>query len=48
MTAFDKYYFEIFDREDPDYDKVIAKYRSEKMSGNWSEDMRIVPVSFNA
>ena len=34
--------------EDPDYDKVIAKYRSENMSGNWSQDMRIVPVNFNA
>ena len=33
--------------EDPDYDKVIARYRSEKMSGNWSQDMRIVPVNFN-
>ncbi|MFL6343513.1 MAG: DEAD/DEAH box helicase family protein, partial [Nitrososphaeraceae archaeon] len=34
--------------EDADYDKVIARYRSEKMSGNWSQDMRIVPVNFNA
>src|SRR5919204_2397514 len=34
--------------EDPDYDKVIARYRSEKMSGNWSQDMRIVPVNFNS
>jgi hypothetical protein len=33
--------------EDPDYDKVIARYRSEKMSGNWSKDMKIVPVNFN-
>jgi hypothetical protein len=33
--------------EDPDYDKVIARYRSEKMCGNWSKDMRIVPVNFN-
>jgi hypothetical protein len=24
--------------------KVIARYRSEKMSGNWSQDMKIVPV----
>ncbi|MFL6368237.1 MAG: hypothetical protein ACJ72T_06765, partial [Nitrososphaeraceae archaeon] len=30
-----------------DYDKVIARYRSEKMSCNWSQDMRIVPVNFN-
>jgi Terminase RNaseH-like domain len=34
--------------EDADYDKVIARYRSEKMNGNWSQDMRIVPVNFNA
>ena len=35
--------------EDADYDKVIARYRSEKMmSGNWSQDMRIVPVNFNS
>jgi hypothetical protein len=27
---------------------VIARYRSEKMSGNWSQDMRIVPVYFNS
>jgi hypothetical protein len=33
--------------EDPDYDKVVARYRSEKMSGNWSKDMKIVPVNFN-
>src|SRR5919201_620146 len=32
--------------EDADYDKVIARYKSEKMSGNWSQDMRIVPVNF--
>jgi len=34
--------------EDPDYDKVIARYRSEKMNGKWSQDMRIVPVNFNS
>jgi hypothetical protein len=34
--------------EDADYDKVIARYRSEKMSDNWSQDMRIVPVNFNS
>lgn len=34
--------------EDPDYDKVIARHRSEKMSGDLSQDMRIVPVNFNA
>ena len=34
--------------EDPDYDEIIARYKSEKMSGNWSQDMRIVPVNFNS
>src|SRR5919106_1420678 len=34
--------------EDPDYDKVIARYKSEKLGGNWSQNMRIVPVNFNA
>jgi Terminase RNaseH-like domain len=34
--------------EDPDYDKVITRYRLEKMSGEWSQDMRIVPVNFNS
>jgi hypothetical protein len=34
--------------EDPDYDKVIARYRSEKLGDNWSENMRIVPVNFNS
>jgi hypothetical protein len=33
---------------DPDYDKVIARYRSEKMSCNWGQDMKIVPVNFNS
>src|SRR5919202_6389344 len=32
--------------EDPDYEKVIARYRSEKLGDNWSQDMRIVPVNF--
>jgi hypothetical protein len=32
--------------EDADYDKVIARYRSEKL-GDWSENMRIIPVNFN-
>jgi hypothetical protein len=26
---------------------VIARYRSEKLGDNWSQDMRIVPVNFN-
>ena len=33
--------------EEADYDKVIARYKSEKMAGNWSQDMKIVPVNFN-
>jgi hypothetical protein len=33
--------------EDPDYDKVIAKYKSDKLGNNWSQNMRIVPVNFN-
>jgi hypothetical protein len=37
--------------EDPDYDKVIARYRAEKLGdNNWSQGqgMRIVPVNFNS
>jgi len=34
--------------EDPDYDKVIARYRAEKLGDNWSQDMKIVPVNFNS
>ena len=33
--------------EDADYDKVIARYRSEKLGDNWSQNMKIVPVNFN-
>ena len=33
--------------EDADYDKVIARYRSEGLGDNWGEFMRIVPVNFN-
>jgi hypothetical protein len=33
--------------EDPHYYKVIARYRSEGLGGNWSQDMKIVPVNFN-
>jgi hypothetical protein len=33
--------------EDPDYDKVIARYKAEKI-GNWSQNMKIVPVNFNS
>ena len=32
--------------EDPDYDKVIARYRSEGL-GDATKDMKIVPVNFN-
>jgi hypothetical protein len=34
--------------EDADYDKVIARYRSEKLGDNWSQNMKIVPVNFNS
>jgi hypothetical protein len=34
--------------EDQDYDKVIARYRTEGLGDNWSENMRIVPVNFNS
>jgi hypothetical protein len=33
--------------EDADYDKVIARYRSEKL-GDATKDMKIVPVNFNS
>jgi hypothetical protein len=33
--------------EDPDYDKVIARYRAVKL-GDGTKDMRIVPVNFNS
>ena len=33
--------------EEADYDKVIARYRSEGFGDSWSKDMRIVPVNFN-
>jgi hypothetical protein len=34
--------------EDPDYDKVIARYKSEGLGGTWSQNMRIIPVNFNS
>ena len=34
--------------EDADYDKVIARFRSEKLGSNWSKDMKIVRVNFNS
>jgi hypothetical protein len=33
--------------EDQDYDRVIARYRAEKL-GDGTQDMRIVPVNFNS
>jgi hypothetical protein len=33
--------------EDADYDKVIARYRSEGLGDSWGENMKIVPVNFN-
>jgi hypothetical protein len=33
--------------EDPDYDKVITRYRSEGLGDSWTKDMKIVPVNFN-
>jgi hypothetical protein len=33
--------------EEAEYDKVIARYKSEGLGDNWSENMRIVPVNFN-
>jgi hypothetical protein len=33
--------------EDPDYDKVIARYRSEGLGDSWSQYMKIIPVNFN-
>jgi hypothetical protein len=33
--------------EDADYDKVIARYRSEGRGDSWGEHMKIVPVNFN-
>jgi hypothetical protein len=33
--------------EEADYDKVIARYRSEGLGDNWGENIKIVPVNFN-
>jgi hypothetical protein len=33
--------------EEADYDKVIARCRSEGLGDSWSKDMKIVPVNFN-
>jgi hypothetical protein len=34
--------------EDPEYDKVIARYRAEGLDDSWSQNMRIVPVNFKS
>ncbi|MFL6367389.1 MAG: hypothetical protein ACJ72T_02425 [Nitrososphaeraceae archaeon] len=34
--------------EDADYDKVIARYRAEKLGDDATKDMKIVPVNFNS
>jgi hypothetical protein len=34
--------------EDADYDKVIARYRSEGLGDSWSQNMKIVPVNFKS
>jgi hypothetical protein len=33
--------------KEADYDRLIARYKSEKLGDNWSQNMRIVPVNFN-
>jgi hypothetical protein len=34
--------------EDADYDKVIARYRSEGLGDSWSQNMKIVLVNFKS
>jgi hypothetical protein len=34
--------------EEADYDKVIARYKAEKLGDDWSQNMKIVPVNFNS
>jgi hypothetical protein len=34
--------------EDPEYDKVIARYKSEGLGDSWSQYMKIIPVNFNS
>jgi aromatic ring-cleaving dioxygenase len=34
--------------EDSEYDKVIARYKAEKLGDNSSQNMKIVPVNFNS
>jgi len=34
--------------KDPDYDKVIARYRSEGLDDSWSENIKIILVNFKS
>ena len=34
--------------EDADYDKVIARYRSDGLGDDATKDMKVVPVNFNS
>jgi hypothetical protein len=33
--------------EEADYNRVIARYRTEGLGDSWSKDMKIIPVNFN-
>ena len=33
--------------EDPEYDKVIARYKTEGLGDSWTKDMKVIPVNFN-
>jgi hypothetical protein len=46
FDSFDNFF--IWIGEEADYDKVIARYRSEGLGNNWSQDMKIVPINFNS
>ena len=32
--------------EDPEYDKVIARYKAEGLGDSWTKDMKVIPVNF--
>jgi Terminase RNaseH-like domain len=34
--------------EEPDYDKVIDRYKSEYPDYDWTQDMKIIPINFNS
>ena len=36
------------EEEEEDYDKVIARYRFEKLGDDWSENVKMVPVNFKS